>query len=56
MVESALEGGRPDLVRVVVSSREAAEDVGAYLTATGADVDIDTVGDEIHVLARFPSR
>lgn len=56
MVESALEKGRPDLMRVVVSGREAAEDVGAFLEAAGAGVEIDAVGDEIHVLARFPAR
>lgn len=56
MVESALERERPDLLRVVVSGREAAEDVGAFLAAAGAGVEIDAVGDEIHVLARFPSR
>ncbi|HEU4365810.1 MAG TPA: sulfurtransferase TusA family protein [Candidatus Krumholzibacteria bacterium] len=56
MVEAALEKGRPDLLRVVVSGRDAAEDVGAFLVSAGAAVEIDTVGDEIHVLARFPSR
>lgn len=56
MVESALAQGRPELLRVVVSGREAAEDVGDFLTAAGAGVEIDAVGDEIHILARFPSR
>ena len=56
MLETALEKGLPDFVRVVVSGREAAEDVGAYLEGTGAAVEIDAVGDEIHVLGRFPAR
>jgi hypothetical protein len=56
MVESALAGEQPDLLRVVVSGREAAEDVGAFLQSAGAAVEIDAVGDEIHVLARFPAR
>lgn len=56
MVESALTGEQPDLLRVVVSGREAAEDVAAFLQSAGATVDIDAVGDEIHVLARFPAR
>jgi hypothetical protein len=54
MVEAALEEGRPACLRVVVSGREAADDVGTYLQALGAGVEIDAVGDEIHVLARFP--
>jgi TusA-related sulfurtransferase len=56
MVESALEKGRPVLLRVVVSGREAADDVGSFLQGTGATVEIDAVGDEVHVLARFPDR
>ncbi|MDH4037283.1 MAG: hypothetical protein OEX18_14125 [Candidatus Krumholzibacteria bacterium] len=56
MVASALEKGRPLLMRVVVSGREAAEDVGAFLQSAGAVTEIDAVGDEIHVLARFPDR
>ncbi|HEX5132258.1 MAG TPA: sulfurtransferase TusA family protein [Candidatus Krumholzibacteria bacterium] len=53
MVETALEKNRPDFLRVVVSGRAAAEDVGRFLEQAGAVVDIDAVGDEIHVLARF---
>jgi hypothetical protein len=37
----------------VVSTRAAAEDVSALLGSLGAEVEIDAVGDEIHVLARF---
>jgi hypothetical protein len=55
MVQSALEKGHPEFLRVVVSGRAAAEDVQAYLITAGAGVEIDAVGDEIHVLARFPS-
>lgn len=55
MVESALEKGLPELLRVVVSGREAADDVGACIETHGGNYEIDTVGDEIHVLARFPA-
>jgi TusA-related sulfurtransferase len=56
MASAALEKGHPDLLRVVVSSEAAAEDVGVYLTSCGASVEVDHVGAEFHVLARFPSR
>jgi TusA-related sulfurtransferase len=54
MVDAALEQGRPALMRVVVSSTAAADDVRRHLEGHGAAVEIDTVGDEFHVLARFP--
>ncbi len=53
MVETQLEKGRPDLLRVVVSSPDAAADVAACLESAGARVEIDTVGTDIHVIARF---
>jgi TusA-related sulfurtransferase len=53
MVQSALEKGRPAVVRVVVSSDESARDVGGYLTGEGASVEIDHVGSEFHVIAQF---
>jgi TusA-related sulfurtransferase len=54
MASAALEKGRPGLLRVVVSSNAAAEDVRTYLASRGASVEIDHVGAEFHVLARFP--
>jgi TusA-related sulfurtransferase len=55
MVDAALaKSERPDLVRVVVSTQAAADDVQAFLKDAGAAVDIDSVGNEFHVLARFP--
>ena len=53
MVQSALEKGRPGMMRVVVSTDEGARDVGGYLTGCGAAVEIDQVGAEFHVIARF---
>ncbi|HXV12943.1 MAG TPA: sulfurtransferase TusA family protein [Candidatus Krumholzibacteria bacterium] len=54
MVDAALEKEQPALMRVVVSNAPAAEDVRRYLEARGAQVEIDGVGTEFHVLARFP--
>ncbi len=53
MVQSALEQGRPGMMRVVVSTAEGARDVSGYLTGCGATVEIDQVGAEFHVIARF---
>jgi len=53
MVESALENGRPSVLRVVVSNDEGARDVGGYLIGRGATVEIDHVGSEFHVVAQF---
>jgi TusA-related sulfurtransferase len=54
MVESALGGTeRPELIRVVVSSQAAADDLREFLSGDGASVEIDVVGSEFHVLARF---
>jgi TusA-related sulfurtransferase len=53
MAEAQLARGRPELLRVVVTNQAAAEDVRAYLETTGATVEIDHVGTEFHVLARF---
>lgn len=54
MVDAVLDRETPVLMRVVVSGLPAAEDVRRYLEGRGAAVEIDTVGDEFHVLARFP--
>lgn len=53
MVDTALAKGRPEILRVVVSSQAAADDIRDYLHGAGADVDVDAVGSEFHVLARF---
>jgi TusA-related sulfurtransferase len=54
MVSAALEKGRPEFLRVVVSSEPAAADLRDYLAALAASVEVDHVGAEYHVLARFP--
>ena len=54
MVEAALDKQQPTLMRVVVSNAPAAEDVRRFLEGRGAAVEIDAVGTEFHVLARFP--
>lgn len=54
MATAALDKERPELMRVVVSNAPAAEDVRRFLEERGAVVEIDHVGDEFHVLARFP--
>jgi TusA-related sulfurtransferase len=53
MVDAALDKHQPAVMRVVVSSSAAADDVRTYLEGRGATVEIDTVGTEFHVLARF---
>jgi len=53
MVEAALEKSRPETMRVVVSNDESAQDVRGYLAAHGANVEVDQVGSEFHVIARF---
>jgi len=53
MAETVLARGRPSLLRVVVSSRDAADDARTFLETSGAAVEIDEVGTEYHVLARF---
>ncbi len=55
MLNSALAGiDRPEYVRVVVSNQGAADDLREFLAEAGASVEIDAVGSEFHVLARFP--
>jgi TusA-related sulfurtransferase len=53
MVEAALEKALPGSMRVVVSSDESAQDVCGYLASRGASVEVDQVGSEFHVIARF---
>lgn len=54
MADAVLDKERPELLRVVVSNAPAADDVRRFLEERGAVVEIDNVGDEFHVLARFP--
>jgi TusA-related sulfurtransferase len=54
MVDAVLDKEQPTLMRVVVSNAPAAEDVRSFLEGRGAVVEIDGVGNEFHVLARFP--
>ena len=53
MAAAALEKGRPHVLRVVVSNDAAAADVREFLATRGASVEVDHVGAEFHVLARF---
>ena len=53
MASAALDRERPALMRIVVSNAPAADDVRLYLEERGATVEVDHVGDEFHVLARF---
>jgi TusA-related sulfurtransferase len=53
MADAALQKETPQLLRVVVSSVPAADDVRGFLEGRGAVVEVDHVGNEFHVLARF---
>lgn len=53
MTATALEKGRPAALRVVVSNAPAADDLKDYLLGLGASVEVDNVGVEYHVVARF---
>jgi len=53
MVETALAGRRPAVLRVVVSTADAADVVVTHLGEAGATVKVDQVGQEYHILAEF---
>lgn len=53
LVENALSKGICARMRVVVSSLGAAEDVKALFLSKGADVEVEQLVDEYHVLAVF---
>ena len=53
MVESLLAKERPRLIRVVVSSRDAADDLSKYFEQMGAEIRVDSVGEEFHILANL---
>lgn len=56
MAETAIDDGNPSVLRVIVSTDEAARDVAAYLQGRGADVRTDILGNDIHVIAVFKPR
>jgi TusA-related sulfurtransferase len=51
MVETALKKTPAERLRVVVSSKTAAEDLETYLRGLKAKVEIDVIGEEFHILA-----
>jgi hypothetical protein len=53
MTATAIEKGRPAALRVVVSTVAAANDLREYLVGLGAAAEVDQVGVEYHVVARF---
>ncbi len=53
MVETALQKGQFEMLRVVVSDKAAAVDIENYLKTLKARVDIDIIGEEFHILADF---
>lgn len=56
MVETALEKGDAESLRVVVSSVEALEDLRSYFTAMGASFEADRIGDDYHIHVDLTSR
>ncbi|NIM19901.1 MAG: hypothetical protein GTO51_06605 [Candidatus Latescibacteria bacterium] len=53
MVQTALEKGKCTMMRVVVSSADAASDLEAFFRSCNAKVEIDAIGEEFHILADF---
>ncbi len=56
MVETALEKGPCEMMRVVVSSTEAAADLKAFFEEKKAKIEVDEIGDEFHILVDFVSK
>jgi TusA-related sulfurtransferase len=56
MVESALEKGEPEMLRVVVSSAEALDDLRSYFAEMGASFETDEIGDDYHIHVDLTSR
>jgi TusA-related sulfurtransferase len=56
MAENAMAATNPSVLRVIVSTEEAARDVATYLHARGADVRTDILGTDIHVIAYFKTK
>jgi hypothetical protein len=55
-VENALAKERYVRMRVVVSSLEAADDVQSLFQSIGAEVEVDQLVDEYHIVAVFPEQ
>ena len=54
MVESALSGGVTyESLRVVVSSKDAVDDLIGYLKSLGASIETDYIGNDYHIFAEF---
>lgn len=54
LVENALANERYSRLRVVVSTMEAAEDLRTYLLELGAEVEVEQLVEEYHIVAVFP--
>ena len=54
LVENALSKERYSRMRVVVSTVEAADDLHLLFQEIGADVEVDQLVDEYHIVAVFP--
>lgn len=46
---------REGTLRVIVSNREAAEELVEFFSAMGAELEIDGVGDDFHVIVNLSS-
>lgn len=55
LVQNALAKDRYSRMRVVVSSLEAAEDLQTLFQEIGADVEVDQLVSEYHIVAVFPA-
>jgi TusA-related sulfurtransferase len=56
MVETAMSKGKYRLMRIVVSEREAVEDLKRFLSDKKCEVKTDQVGEEFHVLVEFEGK
>jgi TusA-related sulfurtransferase len=55
MVETALAKHEYSTLRVVVSTVEAVDDLKAYFATMKAEVVVDLIGNEYHLLVQLPS-
>ena len=56
MVEAALADAKYESVRVVVSTKEALEDLRSYFESKDASIETDQIGDDYHLFATFVSQ
>ncbi|UCG51283.1 MAG: hypothetical protein JSW58_13970 [Candidatus Latescibacterota bacterium] len=54
MVESVLAEQECKTLRVVVTSEEAVKDLEEYFDTLGATIEVDQIGEEIHMLVDLP--